>query len=108
MKFTAFNSYVLPDAGGVATLATVAGSGITTANNQGIWAVDADGTLQRIVRKGDKLDIASTQKTVTALKLFLALPYASGMGRNYATDGGLAFIANFSDGTHAILRASFP
>lgn len=30
------------------------------------------------------------------------------MGRNYATDGGLAFIANFSDGTHAILRVSFP
>ncbi len=33
VKLTAFNSYVLPDAGGVAKLATVAGSGITTANN---------------------------------------------------------------------------
>ena len=108
VKFTAFNSYVLPDSGGVVTRATVAGSGITTANNQGIWAVDKDGTLQRVVQKGDKLDIAGTQKTVTALKLFLALPYAAGMGRNYATDGGLAFIANFSDGTHAILGVSFP
>ncbi len=107
-KFIAFNSYVLPDAGGLVTLATVAGSGITTVNNQGIWAVDGDGTLQRIVQKGDKLDINGTQKTVTALKLFLTLPYGAVMGRNYATDGGIAFIANFSDLTHAILRVSFP
>lgn len=108
VKFTAFTSFVLPDAGGVVTLATVAGSGITTANNQGIWAVDADGTLQRVLQKGDTLDIGGTQKTVTALKLFLALPYGAGMGRNYTTDGSLVFVANFSDATHAALGVTFP
>jgi hypothetical protein len=108
VKFTAFNSYVLPNEGGVVTFATVAGSGITASNNQGIWAVDVDGDLQRVIQKGDKLELGGSQKTVLGLKIFAALPFVAGHGRNYASNGDLAFLATFTDGTHAILRVVFP
>jgi hypothetical protein len=107
-KFTAFNSFVLPDTAGIVTLATVAGSGITTANNQGIWAVDKDGVLQRVLQKGDKVEIGNGQRTIGVLKIFQALPFVSGQGRNYATTGDLAFYVGFTDGSHGLFRVVFP
>jgi hypothetical protein len=35
-----------------------------------LWAVDKDRTLQIVMRKGDKLDVNGTKKTITALKIF--------------------------------------
>lgn len=107
-KFTAFPSFALPEAGGEVVVAQVAGTNITSANNQGIWAVDRDRVLQLVLRKGDKIDVNGTKKTITALKIFLALPFVTGQERNYAANGDLAFLATFSDATHAIVQVRFP
>jgi sugar lactone lactonase YvrE len=107
-KFTAFTSFAMPEAGGEIILALVAGTNITSANNQGIWAMDQDRVLQLVVRKGDKIEVQGTKKTVTGLKLFLALPFVAGKERNYAENGDLAFLATFSDRTNAIMRVTFP
>jgi hypothetical protein len=108
VKFSAFTSYVLPDRGGVATLATISGTGIDTTNNQGLWAVDADGVLQKVLQKKDPLEVNGTNRTVSSLKIFSALPFVAGQGRSYSSTGDLALLAGFTDLSTAIVRVSFP
>jgi hypothetical protein len=108
INFTSFISFVLPDVAGVVTLAKVAGPGVTTDNNTGIWAVDKDGLLQLVLRRGDKLQIDGKEKTVAAVKIFAARPYISGEARGFAGDGDLSLQATFSDLSIVNLRVVFP
>lgn len=107
-KFAAFISLCLPADAGPAFIATVAGTGITTANNQGIWALDADGALALIFRKGDKVGIGGNVKTITGFKFLDVLPYVAGAARSYAANGDLAILLKFSDLTHAVLTVRLP
>lgn len=107
-KFTAFNSFVLPDSTGLAFYATVAGTGITTANNVGIWAVDADGVLQLISRKGDQVTVDGVKKTISSLTIFPPITYVAAQSRNFAPSGTLAYQTSFTDGTQAVFQVVFP
>jgi hypothetical protein len=48
---------VLPVTGGPLFVATVSGAEITSANNLGLWAADASGGVELLLRKGDQLEI---------------------------------------------------
>jgi YD repeat-containing protein len=114
--FSAFNALALPDQGGVifsATLNSSVAANVTTTNNQGIWAVDATGALQLIVRTGDILNVGTSavpnNKIVTALSFLPALSYVNGQGRSFAqSNGDLVYLATFSDKSTAILNVVFP
>jgi hypothetical protein len=108
VKFNAFTQFVLPDSGGMAFLASVTGTGVTPNNSIGLWATDLGGALQLVLRKGDKLTVNGTQRTVLGMKIFTGLPFVAGQGRSYSADGDLAVLVTFMDGTHALYRATFP
>jgi hypothetical protein len=106
-KFAAFQQFVLPDAGGLVFLAKVSGTGVTPANNVGLWAVDGTGVVQLVARKGDMVSVNSTDKKITAFTLFSKVPFSAGQTRSFATDGGLLFRATFSDLSSALLSKDF-
>lgn len=107
-SFSAFTELALPNQGGVvflATLNTNAAAAVTTANNQGIWAVDTNGNLQLIVRSGDMIN----GKTITSLKFLPALLYVNGQARSFSQNvGDLVYEATFSDKSSGIFSVTFP
>ena len=115
VTFSSFGSLALPNVGGamnqggVTFLATLSGTGVTAANNTGIFAEDDTGAVQLIVRTGDVL----IGKTITALSF---LPTESGgnalvagQTRSFsAATGDLVYNATFSDKSQAIFNVVYP
>ena len=103
VKFTAFKQTVLPDDAGPAFLATVAGPGITLANNLGLWSSDAAGVVSLVVRKGDMITVGGKARKLSALALFTGTPLSLGQGRHAASGRQFTFAAKFTDGFTALL-----
>jgi hypothetical protein len=56
----------LNNAGQVAFIAGLTGTGVTAANDMGLWAQDAAGNLKLVIRKGNQLEVAPGDiRTVT-------------------------------------------
>jgi hypothetical protein len=106
VKFTAFKQIMLPDAGGVAVLASVAGPGISAANNLGLWSADEAGTLTLLARKGDLINAGGSDRRLTGLTVFATTPFASGQQRNSQGAQVFTFLAVFSDATQAIVSVA--
>ncbi len=107
--FSSFTEIALPDQGGVAMLAKLnAGTGgVTSANDQGIWAADTTGTLQLIVRRGDTTP--STGKVIAALSFLPVASGVSGQTRGFSQGtGDLVYKATFVDGSTGIFKVVFP
>ena len=87
----------LNDDGDIAFFATLQGTGVTSANDQGLWA-EVNGTpLQLVVRKGDSLEVAPGDVRVV-----------QNLGFYRAYSGyGLAFSATFTDNSQGIFVARF-
>lgn len=107
-KFSLFNQLVLPDQGGVVFLATLTGKVVNASNNQGIWAVDTNGTLQLVARKGDVLMINGVPKIVSSLSVFATSTGVTGQTRSFNHAGDLIYTVTFTDKTQAIRKVVFP
>jgi hypothetical protein len=115
VTFSAFTELALDNVdgatqqGGTVFLATLIGTGVTTTNNTGIFAVDDTGTLRLIVRTGDVLN----GKTITALAFLPAETSTgnapvNGQGRGLSpSTGDLIYNATFSDKSTAIFNVVF-
>jgi hypothetical protein len=105
-RFAKFTQVVLPDTGGPIFTATTTGTGISKANNSGLWASAsaASGTLELLVRKGDPFEIEDTTKTVASIVIFKADPGVAGQSRHFNESGNVCALLNFSDRTQAIVR----
>ena len=112
--FQSFAQFALPDQGGVVMLANLlagtsaapAPGGITSANNQGIWAVDNGENLQLIVQKGTVHPI--TGKIITGLTFLPVASYVSGQSRSFDQGtGDLMYKATFKDGSFGIYKVTF-
>jgi hypothetical protein len=108
--FSSFTSLALDDVdgatqqGGAIFLATLGGSGVTLANNTGIFAVDNTGTLQLIVRTGDIL----LGKTITSLSFLPNETVVNGQTRSFSpSTGDLVYNATFSDRSQAVFNVVF-
>jgi hypothetical protein len=106
------NSGGATNQGGLVFEATLTGTGVTAAINQGIWMVDNTGTLQLIVRTGDDINVASSGtpvfESITGLSF---LPYSSSLGgqtRGLAKNEDLAYTATFDDGSSGIFAVVSP
>jgi hypothetical protein len=106
VKFTAFKQIMLPDAGGVAVLATVAGPGISAANNLGLWSADEAGTLTLLARKGDLINAGGSDRRLTGLTVFATTPFASGQQRNSQGAQVFTFLGDLFDATQAIVSVA--
>jgi hypothetical protein len=107
-KFASFVQLVLPDEGGVVFLATLAGTGVSGSNNQGIWAVDTQGNLRLVARTGDALLVNGQPKIVSKVSLFTATAGTNGQTRSFNPIGDLIYKVIFTDKTQALRKVLFP
>jgi sugar lactone lactonase YvrE len=108
VRFASFSSFALPDQTGLVFVARIAGPGVNLANDTGLWAVDTDGIVQLIQRKGNTVTIDGNKKTLAGFTILNAVPFATGQTRHFTAKGDFVYLAKFTDGTTAILRATFP
>jgi len=93
----------------VVFLATLTGKGaVTSANSQGLFAVDTAGNLHLVARKGDVLMINGTPKTVAALSIFTPPVGAAGQTRSFNHNGDLIYKVIFTDKSQALRKILFP
>ncbi len=106
--WTRFLTCALPSGGGagVVFLAETGGGDTTAANKTGLWAVDSQGTLRRLVRTGDSLTLGGSR--IASLNLLGALPGSYGATRSYNALGSVALLATFTNGSQKILRVDIP
>jgi hypothetical protein len=109
-KFSSFAELVLPDQGGAVFVANLAATGVTTANNQGLWAVGTNGQLNLVARKGDVLVVDSNNdlKTVASLSIFSTSTATAGQTRSFNNAGDLVYKVTFTDGTQSLYQVVFP
>ncbi len=109
--FASFGELALDNSGGATQqggaifTAILTGTGVNSSNNGGIFAVDATGTLQLIVRTGQELN----GKTISSLSFLPLETIVNGQSRNFSLlSGDLVYGATFTDSSQAILNVVFP
>jgi len=116
-SFTGFSTSgpSLNATGQTAFTATLTGTGVDSSNHEGLYATDPEGTLVKIIRDGDLLDVnddplINDLRTVRTVSSISVLPFGSGNedGRqSYLNDlGQIAFLADFTDGTSGVFIAN--
>ena len=92
----------------VGTLAINAADGVNAGNNLGLWALDGYGILQLIFRSGETVTVDGVKKVVRTFKALTAPAGSVGAVHGYDDLGDVAAIANFTDGSSALLVFSIP
>jgi hypothetical protein len=105
--FQTFTQLAYPDDGGVIFVATltIGTGGITTSNNKGIWAVNALGVSELLIRVGDSLTVNGGFKTIADLMIFTSSADMSGATRQVTSAGDLVYKVRFTDGTFGLLES---
>ena len=92
--------------GDVIFLAEMKGGGTTAKTKLGLWAVDSQGTLRRLLRTG--VSLSPDGAPVTNLTLLNAVPGAYGAARSYNATGSVALLATFADKSQTLVRVDLP
>ena len=106
-EWKSFNSLAIAATRGPifsATMATGKG-GVTAPQAKGVWAVDFTGGIRELFRTGIPLDGGKTLKSFTILT---AVPGSVGVTRSFNDAGEFTWLANFTDGTTAIVKSVAP
>lgn len=113
---TAFSdllAFLLNDNGQIAFTSNLAGNDVNASNDRGLWATDASGTLQLIVREGDQINVSDDPllEALRTVESLSALDTRSGgdskpLGFNNA--GQIAVTLTFTDGSSGVFVASIP
>jgi hypothetical protein len=100
--FSSFTNLVVGN-GGVAFRATLASgtSNVTTANNSGVWAQNASGSLVLVARLG-----ASPTPSLGNISVFNAEAGQAGHSRHFNGDGDLLLSARFGTGPLGVYRVN--
>ena len=104
-----FGDPVINGAGQIAFFAMLQGPNVDNNNNSGIWASDASGQLNRIIRSGQQLDVSRTTdsdfRTVQFVGRFRPSGGEDGLQRVLNDNGQLVFCVEFTDGSQAVIVA---
>jgi uncharacterized protein YjbI with pentapeptide repeats len=101
--FDSFAEGALNDRGQVAIGQGLAGAGVNSSNDFGIWATDFSGVLQLVAREGDALEVAPGDfRTISALNRTDHNANSNGWPSAFNNFGQLAFWASFTDGTQGV------
>lgn len=105
-NFELMSPPVINDLGQVAFSATLRGPSIGSSNDRGIWATDAEGTLQLVAREGDQVDVddgASIDlRTIRQVNIYTPPRMPNGISRGLNDQGQIAYRAIFTDGSSGI------
>jgi hypothetical protein len=106
-KFSYFKQIVLPDHGDVILLANLVD--VPRKDDRGIWAMEDNGSLVKVVRTGDLLEFHGVEKEVKSLAVFLYAAHETGQSRSFdASTANLVYQATFTDGNWGIYEVTFP
>jgi hypothetical protein len=110
-----FSCHAMNAVGQLAFETFLAGTGVTSANNFGIWATDLNGILHLIARSGDAFDVGNGDiRTIASLRFNPGGFGEKGSGgedghmKVFNDAGQLAFWASFTDGSAGIFIANVP
>jgi hypothetical protein len=102
--FKFFEALAMNRQGQAAFYGTLMGTGVTTTNDNGLWAEDANGALRLLVREGGLIQIGpSDTRTVSGLSFIGNSAGQDGRRSAFNDRGELAALARFTDGSGAIL-----
>ena len=104
-SFKAFTSLGLSDNGPLFYGQLNLEAGITAANDNGIWAVDASGALVKIVMEGDTIASGKVVKSIVALTGVLG---STGVTHSFNNNRQITYLATFVDGTKGIVTSLIP
>lgn len=106
--WTKFVSHALPDTedAGVIFLAETAGGDTTSKNKLGLWAVDQNGVLRRVLRTGTSLTPGGP--LITTFTLLTSVPGSYGTVRSYNQTGSIAALVTFADKSQRLIRIDLP
>jgi len=90
------------------TLTVNKAENINAGNNVGIWAVDAKGQLESVLRTGTGVMVDGSQKVIHTIATLVPAARAIGSASGYDDDGNVAVLATFTDGTQALLNVAVP
>jgi hypothetical protein len=94
---------MLNDRGQVAIGQYLAGAGVDSTNDFGIWATDSTGALQLIAREGDQLEVAPGDfRTISELDRTDHTANSNGWPSAFNNVGQVAFWARFTDGSQGV------
>jgi hypothetical protein len=97
--FSTFGSLGLSDSGAVFYATLNNGTGITSANNAGIWEGNTTSDLHQVLALGQVVG----GKTITKLVFQSAVAVVNGQTRNYDASGDIVAQATFSNGSNGIV-----
>jgi hypothetical protein len=107
VHFSDLDYPALNSAGQLAFHSGLSGNGVSSANNQGIWATDPTGMLQLIARAGDQLEVAPGDfRTLSDINFSSASGNSDGRPSGFNNLGQLAFWAKFTDGSQGVFVSS--
>jgi hypothetical protein len=101
--FSGFSAFAAsPDS--IVFTAALRGSGVRTANNNGLWRHRPGGT-EMLLRKGDAFEIqAGDVRTVSVIRALPAtVPYSSDQARSFGAQGEFRTLVSFTDRSAAIV-----
>ena len=105
--FASFQQIVLPDRGGPIFTATLRGAKAGT--TAGLWSAADDGTLYLVAQAGNTIEVHGHAKIIKTISIFKTLPEVGAQSRNFdATSRNVAFLANFTDKTWAVVETLAP
>jgi hypothetical protein len=119
VEFLEIEPPMINDSGRIAFRGLLAGPGINSGNDEGIWAEDLEGTLQLVARDGDMVDVAPGPEVellkIRDVELPVSDAYYSISGVRGEGDsasafnkyGQLAFGVVFVDGVRAVVVSNF-
>lgn len=94
---------MLNNAGQFAYSNGLAGPGVDSTNDFGIWASDLHGQVHLIARKGDQIEVAvGDSRTVSDLSFVGGNSTSNGWPSSFNNLGQLAFWASFTDGSEGV------
>ena len=107
VHFSDLDYPALNRAGQLAFHSGLSGSGVGSANDEGIWATDPTGALQLIARAGDQLEVTpGVFRTLSDLNFSSTSGNSDGRPSGFNNLGQLAFWAKFTDGSQGVFVSS--
>jgi hypothetical protein len=108
-KFSDFTGFALNNNSLVLFAATLTGTGVTTSNDTGVWALTDDGQVHLILREGSALTVGpGDSRTLSAFDFFTGSNNGDGGPSSFSDTDLFVFRAAFTDGSAGIFVIAIP
>jgi hypothetical protein len=102
-------NFAINNQGQVAWLGDIAGTGITSSNDKGIWSTMPDGSIVSVVREGDIVQVQpGIFRTVRSISFAETPSFNGGVYSPWTDDQQLTYMLTFTDSTSGVFVSAVP